>query len=177
MGEVEIANEELLRHFGPLNYEEIGILLNKMTAILDERAFNITVRKKVYAAMVESLENIYKHQDHVDGDAFLPKFSLIIDANNLLMFVSNSILSHKVSPLKNKLDKVNSLNKDGLKDLYKNTILSGNVSPKGGAGLGIINIAKVSENKINYTFATINDKYSYFTLNVMISHQHKNQPE
>ena len=100
----------------------------------------------------------------------IPKFSLFFDAQNLSMFVSNSILNHKVSLLKNKLDKVNSLDKEGLKDLYKNTILSGNVSPKGGAGLGIINIAKVSENKIRYSFTPINEKYSYFMLNVLISH-------
>jgi hypothetical protein len=172
MGEVEIANEELLRHFGPLDYEEIGFLLNKMTALLDNRGLNITVRKKVYAAMVESLENIYKHQDYIENKAFLPKFELYIDNQNLTMFISNSILNHKVSLLKSKLDKVNSLDKEGLKDLYKNTILSGNVSPKGGAGLGIINIAKVSENKINFTFTAINDKYSYFTLNVTIAHNH-----
>jgi len=143
-----------------------------MSTLLDKRGMNITVRKKVYAAMVESLENIYKHLDQIEDKTFLPKFSLFIDNSNLSMFVSNSLLNHKVSLLKNKLDKVNSLDKDGLKDLYKNTILSGNVSPKGGAGLGIINIAKVSENKINYTFTKINDKYSYFTLNVLISHKH-----
>lgn len=168
--EVEITREELLTHFGPLSYEEIGSLLNKMSVLLDKRNAHITVRKKVYAAMVESLENIYKHQDLIEGDKdFLPKFSLNIDSSNFSMFVSNSILNHKVSLLKGKLDKVNSLDKNGLKDLYKNTILSGNVSPKGGAGLGIINIAKVSENKINFNFAPINEKYSYFTINILIS--------
>ncbi|HCT29168.1 MAG TPA: hypothetical protein DIW31_00170 [Bacteroidales bacterium] len=174
MGEVEIVSEELLRHFGPLSYEEIGFLLNKMATLLDKRGMNITIRKKVYAAMVESLENIYKHQDTIaDDKEYMPKFSLLIDSQNISLFVSNSILNHKVSLLKGKLDKVNSLDKDGLKDLYKNTILSGNVSPKGGAGLGIINIAKVSENKVNYTFSAINDRYSYFTLNVLISHNIK----
>lgn len=174
MGEVEIVSEELLRHFGPLSYEEIGFLLNKMATLLDKRGMNITIRKKVYAAMVESLENIYKHQDTITDDKeYMPKFSLLIDSQNISLFISNSILNHKVSLLKGKLDKVNSLDKDGLKDLYKNTILSGNVSPKGGAGLGIINIAKVSENKVNYTFTTVNDKYSYFTLNVLISHNTK----
>jgi len=168
--EVEITREELLKHFGPLSYEEIGYLLNKMSVLLDKRGMHITVRKKVYAAMVESLENIYKHQDLIEGDnEYLPKFSLLLDSKSFSMFVSNSILNHKVSLLKSKLEKVNSLDKNGLKDLYKNTILSGNVSPKGGAGLGIINIAKVSENKINFSFVPVNEKYSYFTLNILIS--------
>lgn len=171
--EVEITREELIKHFGPLSYEEIGFLLNKMSVLLEKRGMHITVRKKVYAAMVESLENIYKHQDLIEGDKeYLPKFSLQIDSTHFMMFVSNSILNHKVSILKTKLDKVNSLDKNGLKDLYKNTILSGNVSPKGGAGLGIINIAKVSENKINFSFVSINEKYSYFTLNVLITHNY-----
>jgi len=171
MTAVEIAKEEILRHFGPISYEDIGFLLSKMTVLLERKGMSITVKKKVYAAMVESLENIYKHQDIIDKDSeHQPKFSLYIDEQNLSLFVSNSVQNHKISPLRTKLDKVNALDKNGLKDLYKNTILSGNVSPKGGAGLGIINIAKVSENKINFSFVTINDKYSYFTLNILISH-------
>ncbi len=171
MSTVEIAKEEILRHFGPLSYEEIGFLLNKMTVLLERKGMSITVKKKVYAAMVESLENVYKHQDIIEkDDEYKPRFSLYVDEQNLSMFVSNSVLNHKISPLRTKLDKVNALDKNGLKDLYKNTILSGNVSPKGGAGLGIINIAKVSENKINFSFVAINDKYSYFTLNILISH-------
>jgi hypothetical protein len=38
--------EVLISHYGPLSYEEIGYLLNKMTAILDRYAFGITVKKE-----------------------------------------------------------------------------------------------------------------------------------
>ncbi len=167
-----VDKKELLSHFGPLSYEEIGFLLNRMTTLLDKHGLNITIKKKVYAAMVESLENIYKHQDIIAGDKnHLPKFVLEMDDQFLRMDISNSIYNHKIALLKEKLDKVNALDRSGLKDLYKNTILSGNVSPKGGAGLGIINIAKVSENKLDYKFLTINDKYSYFTISILISHK------
>ena len=161
--------ENILAHYGPLSYEEIGFLLNRMTAFVDKQGMNITIKKKVYSAMVESLENIYKHQDVISSNTdFQPRFSLFLDENELSLFASNSILKCKIPPLKEKLDKVNSLDKEGLKDLYKLTILSGNVSPKGGAGLGIINIAKVSENHINYKFEPIDNDFSYFTINVTI---------
>ncbi len=164
------TRENILAHYGPLSYEEIGFLLNRMSAFVDKQGLNITIKKKVYSAMVESLENIYKHQDTINNDNdHLPRFSLYLDNNELSMFASNSVLLKKSALLKEKLDQVNKLDKNGLKDLYKNTILSGNISPKGGAGLGIINIAKVSENKINYTFETINSDYSYFTINIVIS--------
>jgi hypothetical protein len=72
--------------------------------------------------------------------------------------------------LKGRLDKVNLLDKNGLKDYYKEIILSGNVSQKGGAGLGIVNIAKVTENKLEYTFEDIDSQYSYFTLKIKVLH-------
>ncbi len=165
-----VQQENILAHFGPLSYEEIGFLLNRMTAYVDKQGMTITIKKKVYSAMVESLENIYKHQDIISSsNEYQPKFSLLLNEKEFSLFISNSLLNTKVEPLKEKLDRVNSLNKEGLKELYKLTILSGDVSPKGGAGLGIINIAKVSENKINYKFETINNQYSYFTINVIIS--------
>lgn len=165
-----VQQENILAHFGPLSYEEIGFLLNRMTAYVDKQGMTITIKKKVYSAMVESLENIYKHQDIISSsNEYQPKFSLLLNEKEFSLFISNSLLNTKVEPLKEKLDRVNSLNKEDLKELYKLTILSGDVSPKGGAGLGIINIAKVSENKISYKFETINNQYSYFTINVIIS--------
>lgn len=165
-----VKQDNILTHSGPLSYEEIGFLLNRMSAYVDKQGMSITIKKKVYSAMVESLENIYKHQDIISNDSeHQPRFSLYLDNNDFSLFASNSILKLKVPPLKDKLDRVNTLDKNGLKELYKMTILSGNVSPKGGAGLGIINIAKVSENRINYKFEEINDKYTYFTVNVIIT--------
>ncbi len=163
--------EVLISHYGPLSYEEIGYLLNKMTAILDRYAFGITVKKKVYAAMVESLENIYKHQDVIDGNLnYLPKFSLQLDEKYICLTASNSITKGKTPSLRERLDKVNMLDKNGLKDYYKEIILSGNVSQKGGAGLGIVNIAKVTENKLDYTFEDVDNNHSYFTLKIKVLH-------
>lgn len=163
--------EMLINHYGPLSYEEIGFLLNKMTAALNDYAFSITVKKKVYAAMVESLENVYKHQDVIrHNNNFLPKFSLLLDNRHIRISASNSILNQKIDDLKQRIDKVNQLDKKGLKEFYREIILSGNVTQKGGAGLGIVNIAKVSENKLDYSFERIDPEYSYFTLNIAISH-------
>ena len=72
------------------------------------------------------------------------------------------------------MEKVNQLDKAGLKEFYKEVILSGNVTQKGGAGLGIINIAKVTENKLEFTFDDIDEQYTYFTLRIKVSLQNQN---
>ncbi|HOU73993.1 MAG TPA: SiaB family protein kinase [Tenuifilum sp.] len=167
--------EVLINHYGPLSYEEIGFLLNKMTSLLERYNFGITIRKKVYSAMVESLENIYKHQDVIKGsNNYQPKFSLILEKDKVDLTCSNSLLKVKIGPLKERLEKVNQLDKAGLKEFYKEVILSGNVTQKGGAGLGIINIAKVTENKLEFTFDDIDEQYTYFTLRIKVSLQNQN---
>ncbi|MDI3527769.1 MAG: hypothetical protein PWR03_1952 [Tenuifilum sp.] len=168
--------EVLINHYGPLSYEEIGFLLNKMTSLLERYGFGITIRKKVYSAMVESLENIYKHQDIIrDNNNFQPKFELVLNKESIGLTCSNSLKKAKIPSLKSRLEKVNELDKAGLKEFYKEVILSGNVSQKGGAGLGIINIAKVTENKLDFRFEDIDDEYAYFTISIKVSLQPKNQ--
>ena len=167
--------EVLINHYGPLSYEEIGFLLNKMTSLLERYNFGITIRKKVYSAMVESLENIYKHQDVIKGsNNYQPKFSLVLEKDKVDLTCSNSLLKVKIGPLKERLEKVNQLDKAGLKEFYKEVILSGNVTQKGGAGLGIINIAKVTENKLEFTFDDNDEQYTYFTLRIKVSLQNQN---
>lgn len=162
--------QEIIRYKGPLTYERIGELLSKMTVATDEMGVGLTVKKKVYSAMVESLENIYKHQNVIeDNPNSLPGFTLSVDGDVFYISASNSILNKKADELKVKLDKVNALDKEGLKELYKAIILSGYISPKGGAGLGIVNIAKVTENKIQYSFDKLNDTHSYLTIHITIS--------
>lgn len=121
--------------------------------------------------MVESLENIYKHQDIIENNnSYLPKFSLQLDDKHICLTVSNSLLKAKTASLRERLNTVNQLDKNGLKDYYKEIILSGNVSQKGGAGLGIVNIAKVTENKLEYTFDEVAPDYAYFTLKIKVLH-------
>ena len=45
---------------------------------------------------------------------------------------------------------------------------NGEMSDKGGGGLGFIDIAKKSGEKLNYHIRKIDEKYSFFTLTVKI---------
>lgn len=165
----------ILDYCGRLSYEEIGHLLNKVMECLNRMHFGIVARKKVYATMVEGLENVYKHQDVVEENCdYLPKVKIEIDGGSISIVISNSIRQDKKEVLIKRLEKVNNLDKNELKDFYREVILHGKVSDKGGAGLGIINIAKVSENKLDYFFYEINSEYLYFTLKVRIPHGNPN---
>lgn len=57
---------------------------------------------------------------------------------------------------------------DDLKKLYNEVMANKIFGARGGGGLGLIDVARKSTGKLNYSMDTINNHYSFFTLNVAI---------
>jgi hypothetical protein len=85
-----------------------------------------------------------------------------------LIRTGNYIDNVKVQELRDRLDTINSLDKDALKDYYQSSLNSSTVSPKGTAGLGMIDIARKSGNKLDFEFLKVHEEMSFFCLNVKI---------
>lgn len=134
--------------------------------------------KRILLVMIETLENIMKHSWKPTGIADMEHdyFStlLITRGEHTFKLCSSNILHNTVMPLlRKKLDHLNSLSKQEIKDLYKDTITNGEFTNTGGAGLGLIEIAKISGNKIGYEFFPLNEACSRFTLHVTIDESHR----
>ena len=87
------------------------------------------------------------------------------------IITGNYILNENIHGLKTRLDEVNSLSKEELKDYYKSVLNNGEMSLKGGGGLGMIDIARKTGEKLEYDFLEIDNKVSFFTLNIKVSNQ------
>ena len=131
-----------------------------------------STKKKVFNVMVECLQNICKHADEfylqehkLDGAIFM----IGSDRNNYFIMSGNYIMNENVESLGDKLNQINNLDKDGLKQLYKEIIINGNLSEKGGAGLGFVDIARKSGNKLDFNFVKVDAKFSFFCLKTNIS--------
>jgi hypothetical protein len=132
-----------------------------------------STQKKVFHVMVECLQNIGKHADCIDGnDGSMEGRGVFILSKNDTEYVvttGNVLNKSKISEIDRILKKINELDKDGLKQLYKHQIKEGRLSHKGGAGLGFIDIAKKTGNKLSYNFISLNDEYSFFIFSSKIS--------
>ena len=138
---------------------------------IDEESTSI--QKKVFHVMVESLQNISKHADYLETENQRKEgrgvFMLGKNNGNYCITTGNVIARANVENIKNQLIKINSLDKEGLKTLYKQQIREGRLTHKGGAGLGFIDIAKKTGNKLNFNFLSLNDDFSFFVLTSTIS--------
>lgn len=142
---------------------------------LDSVGESSKLKKRVFSIMVECLQNITRHQ-FIDN-----KTNVTADKNGMFVIcnkeksyqmTSGNVVEKTAIPhLTELLEKVNSLNKDELKDYYKQVLEDGSISKKGGAGLGLIEMARKSGNKLFYTFEPIDNDVSYFYMNTSISQQ------
>lgn len=130
-------------------------------------------QKKVFHVMVECLQNVGKHADTIDANEIRKDgrgiFLLCKNELEYTITTGNVLNKVKIQEITQVLEKINSLDKDGLKQLYKQQIKEGRLSNKGGAGLGFIDIAKKTGNKLYFNFIPINDDFSFFILTSKIT--------
>ena len=149
-----------------LTEQILGLVENSMNV----ESESSKTKKKVYFIMVESLQNITRHQSNTTEDYLLNGFFSIHKSANGYFITSGNIVSTKnIDELKAKLDKLNSLNTDELKSYYQELLTLGGFSEKGGAGLGLIEMLRKSGNKLQYDFIDINTQYSYFYFQTNVS--------
>ena len=67
------------------------------------------------------------------------------------------------------VENINQLDRTNLNKLYKQKIKEGRLSEKGGAGLGFIDIARKTGQKLVYSFIKIDEEKSFFVLTSTIS--------
>ena len=166
-------NNILLSFKGDITSELLTSILQIMENKMENMQEEPKMKKKVYNVLVECLQNLYHHMDDVadfSGDVNRSAIFMIGKAaNGYTITTGNYILTENVSGLKNRLDEVNSLNKEELKEYYKKILNNGEMSLKGGGGLGMIDIARKTGEKLEYNFLEIDNKVSFFTLNIKVS--------
>ncbi len=146
-------------------------ILSLTETSMDKTGETSKMKKRVFTIMVEGLQNITRHQDAVidDNSDFAGIFAIQQKADRYYVTTGNIIDNANISHLSAQLDKINSLEEEELKQYYKDVLNYNIMSNKGGAGLGLIEMARKSGNKLMYAFHRINDKSSFFYLHTEVS--------
>jgi hypothetical protein len=166
-------NNIMLSFKGDITSELLTSILQIMESKLDNLQEEPKIKKKVYNVLVECLQNLYHHMDEVapeQNDVIRSAIFMIGKLDNQYNIITgNYIKKENVAGLKKRLDDINLLSKEELKEYYKSVLNNGEMSMKGGGGLGMIDIARKTGEKLNFSFAPVDDTFSFFTLNIKIS--------
>lgn len=128
--------------------------------------------KGLYSIFVELVQNVIRysaeaHPEEGDPDLFDLRYGVLaVGTKEDRHFIAcgNMVENIHVERLTEGLEHIQSLDRDGVKKLYKKT-LKGDV-PEGskGAGVGFIEIARRAGNGFEFNFERADDRRSFFTV-------------
>lgn len=168
-------NKVLLVYEGEITHQITKAFTSLTETNMQKEQEAQSTQKKVFHAMVECLQNISKHSECMYCKESQEKrkgvFLLTQRQKEYHITTGNMVKVGNIDKIKSILDKINNLDREGLKALYKHQIKEGRLSNKGGAGLGFIDIAKKTGNQLLFSFAPINEDYSFFILSCKVARQ------
>jgi hypothetical protein len=167
-----IKSDLIMSYVGDFSQEITKTVLAMTERNFDAEGVGEGIKKKVFNVMVESLQNICKHQHaEKDTDGTASIFTIGETESHFLIISGNVIQNDKINNVQSRIDQINALDTEGLKALYKEVRLKSIISEVGGAGLGFIDMARKSGSRLEYRFDKINDVISFFTLLAKISNK------
>ncbi len=130
--------------------------------------------RKVSFMLVECFQNILKHSESFEVEK-LPfydegMFSFKYTKSSFIINSINILHCHEVPNLIALIEQVNALDEKELRKFYLDHLENNSLSEKGGAGLGLIELARKSGHKILYKILRLNDAYSQFHQQITFQH-------
>ncbi|MCQ2374919.1 MAG: SiaB family protein kinase [Salinivirgaceae bacterium] len=130
------------------------------------------IKKKAYNIMVECLQNLFFHASPIfrnGKEIRIGVCAMVSDGNSYHIKMCNYATQKQTLFLEKHIEKINSLDKDGLRAFYKDVLSNQTFSEKGGGGLGLIDMARKSSNKLKCEFIQVPDNMTLFSTDILIT--------
>jgi Family of unknown function (DUF6272) len=164
----KMQDDQVILYFkGEITNNLLTSILQLLDDRLERKNEDLKVRKKVFSVLLECLQNIYNYQQYQpipEEEAYYHAATLMIRRTGDAYYMFRD----RVTKLEAKINKVNLMPPEELKEFYKQIISLQQQTDTGGAGLGLIDMARKSGEKITYSFDDVNDKYCFYSLQVKV---------
>jgi hypothetical protein len=148
---------------GVVTNENSVSLLLLLEKEMENSEFGFIGRKRLFMFVLESLQNVSRHSDRKEHAGMsLVVYSRVDGGYNVT--TGNVISNSNIDDLRNRLNEINHLQPGEIRQVYRQMLSNSEFSSKGGAGLGLIEMAKKTGNKLDYDFQKLDDEKSYYIL-------------
>lgn len=133
------------------------------------------VKKRISFLLIECFQNVVRHRERklvMQNKQEDLGFFLTRNYKGKYLIASGNLIENKnIDDLQRQLKKVNSLSADELKELHRYVMQNQGLSDKGGAGLGLIDIARKSGQKLEYLFENYKAELSFYYNQITLKSQ------
>lgn len=130
--------------------------------------------KKIFAVFIELAQNMLHYSAERQMNEEMKEAGvgiLVVRENSIGYHVGSGNLVHneKLEFLSERIQKINSMNKDELKSFYQQQLRSERPEDSKGAGVGLIDIARKSDGPLVFHFDSVDNKNSFFTISAFFT--------
>ena len=163
----EVESEPLDAYTGPFTFDVINERLIEIKQFLKVNEPDKRKYKRVYSVLVEMTDNVIKHGKK-DASSHDSAFLLYKEEERYSIYVGNFIEENEGVKLSAKIKSLNGKNPDELKVLKMDQLKNGSISDRGGAGLGLIEIAMKVDGNINCEMKKLHENEHLFVMIINI---------
>jgi hypothetical protein len=173
-----ITNGISVVYIGKFNHQITKMFTAMYEEEMEKNSENKKTKRKVYHTLVELLQNMQKHSNQIIETYNLGSGLFMIGKTDEIYYIitSNKVQRKDIESITEALEVVNKCTKEELKEMHKKQLKEGKISIKGGAGFGLIDIARKTGGKLDYLFLQIEGE-DYFVLKVEINAQNIDDDE
>lgn len=156
-------SEEVLVHFvGDLNVGYTNAISSKLEQLVEGKVSDKQARKRFYTVYIEAIQNIRLHGSRDEKDRVPAGVTVFVTPSKICALFVNIIDKSVGENLINRYELINNKDRNELKAMYLDQMMNGEMSVKGGAGLGIITIILRSQNKSKVNLVPLSDQNEIF---------------
>lgn len=158
----------LLLHKGNVSFDLIGVIINSLEESVENIEDNRVVKKKFNNLITESFQNLGFHAEQEKSHQTSNVIMVISEDEHYSIITGNVIDNTAVDGLCARLEEINEMSQDELRKEYKKVMSNDEFSNKGTAGLGFIDMARKTKQKLRYTFYEMDTEKSYFSFEIIV---------
>lgn len=162
----------ILSYKGAINTDVIMSLMSILENKIKSFDIRTDLKRRVMRVLIECFQNLHNHVDAaLDAEQMSESNALIIVqqiGDQFIIKTGNVINESDLVQLQRRIAMVNALNTDELRDLYRRKLENESFSKKVTAGLGFIDIARKSKQKLSFEVMEMVSRKCFFCLNVTV---------
>ena len=162
----------IFSYCGLLNHELMASILQISDSKLRAIKANNRRKKNIINILIECLQNVIFHAGDNAGDKVTNNVCLVAlgeQNGEYTIMAGNHLTESNAKALEAKLKSIINLDSETVHQLYLEQLSKGELSDKGGAGLGILRMMRESNKLMNYSFNKTDDNLLFFSLQIKVA--------
>ena len=158
---------------GPVLQDCIEGMAQTLIQVLRADGVDMKHAQSVFSVFIEMTQNIMKYSDDIrklsdDEELMYGAISVSAADDCYTIRCGNLIRKDNVEDLKSRLDELIPMTHEEIRAFYKKRIYDKSHTTPKGAGLGLIEIAKLAKEPFSYEFLPVSDDVSYYILTAIV---------